>query len=160
MLHIVTQRYTLLHSTLLQCYTMLHIVTRCYTLLHSTLLQCYTMLHIVTNTVLHIATRCYTHVHCIISACACAKLCYPVTSMSAGKYSKVALVEEEQCEDLLQFMKMLSHLHLCIVNSGLYCYSIRSSCLKLEHAPDCVAWYRILCEPGVGSFLQRIGWQM
>ena len=27
-----------------------------------------------------------------------------------GKYSKLALVEEEQCEDLLLFMKLLTHL--------------------------------------------------
>ena len=28
----------------------------------------------------------------------------------AGKYSKLGLAEEEQCEDLLLFMKLLSHL--------------------------------------------------
>ena len=30
--------------------------------------------------------------------------------VAPGKYSRVALAEEEQCEDLLLFMRMLTHL--------------------------------------------------
>ena len=31
-------------------------------------------------------------------------------NVTPGKYSSVALAEEEQCEDLLLFMRMLTHL--------------------------------------------------
>lgn len=31
-------------------------------------------------------------------------------TLTAGKYSKVPMVEEEQCDDLLHFMRLLIHL--------------------------------------------------
>lgn len=37
-------------------------------------------------------------------------LLYHIFCGGAGKYSKASLVEEEQCEDLLLFMKLLSYL--------------------------------------------------
>ena len=40
----------------------------------------------------------------------CLSLIQAYAKSSAGKYSRLSLEEEEQCEDLLLFMKMMAHL--------------------------------------------------
>ena len=40
-------------------------------------------------------------------------------TLTAGKYSKVPMVEEQQCEDLLHFMRLLIHLVRNAVEIGM-----------------------------------------
>ena len=40
----------------------------------------------------------------------CLDLIQSYAHSNTGKYSRMSMEEEEQCEDLLQFMKMMTHL--------------------------------------------------
>lgn len=62
----------------------------------------------------------------------CLSLIQAYAKSNVGKYSRLSLEEEEQCEDLLLFMKMMTHLtikdYVDFGESGVLTYRPGSGC--------------------------------